>query len=99
MNNAAAVTVSGQCIDSARLFAGCLADLIINPILLLIFVAGLVVFIYGIVEFVWGLSANGEEKEKGKQHMLYGLIGMFIMAAAFSIIKIIANTIGVSVPH
>jgi hypothetical protein len=65
---------------------------VINPILALVFAAGLLVFIFGIVEFLW----NGEASNKGqgKQHMLWGLIGMFIMVAAYSILKIVVNTVG-----
>ncbi len=42
-----------------------------------------------------GLSSDtGEKKEAGKQHMLWGIIGMFIMIAAYSILTIVANTLG-----
>ncbi|HVU80308.1 MAG TPA: hypothetical protein VHD37_03010 [Candidatus Paceibacterota bacterium] len=95
MDLGAAVTTSSKCVESARAFAGCMADVVINPILALLFATGLVLFIWGLAEFTFGLSASGGEgKEKGKQHMLWGIIGMFIMAGAFSIIKIIANTLG-----
>jgi uncharacterized membrane protein YidH (DUF202 family) len=72
---------------------------IINPILLLIFATGLLVFVYGIVEFMWGLSNETAKKEQGRLHMIWGLVGMFIMAAAYAILKIIANTLGVGLPH
>jgi hypothetical protein len=95
MDLPAAVTTSSRCVESARAFAACMADVIINPILAILFAAGLVVFIYGLVEFTWGLSANGGEgRDTGKQHMIWGFVGMFVMAGAFSIIKIIANTLG-----
>jgi len=69
---------------------------IINPLLLLLFAGGLLVFVYGIVEFLWGLSQDTEHKEQGKQHMLYGLLGMFVMASAWAIIQLIAHTVGVN---
>jgi hypothetical protein len=100
MNEAAVTTASSRCLESAQDFAVCLSKVIINPILALIFAAGLMVFIFGVVEFMFGLSGEvGEKKEAGKQHMLWGLVGMFIMAAAFSILKILANTIHVPLPH
>ena len=95
----AAVGVSDRCTNSAKAFAGCLSEVIINPILALIFAAGLLVFIWGIVEFMWGLSTEAGKKEEGKQHMLWGLIGMFIMVAAYALIKIIAATLNVSLPR
>jgi hypothetical protein len=72
------------------------SKVIINPLLLLLFAGGLLVFVYGIVEFLWGLSQDTEHKEQGKQHMLYGLLGMFVMASAWAIIQLIAHTVGVN---
>ena len=71
---------------------------IINPALALIFSVGLLVFIFGLVEFMWGLSQESNKKEDGKRHMLYGLIGMFVMVSAIAIIKIIAGVVGGSLP-
>lgn len=66
---------------------------IVNPILTLLIVVGLVVFLWGLVEFMMG--ANNEEKRSaGKQHMIWGVIGLFIMISAFGIMNIICGTIG-----
>jgi len=90
----AAVGVSDRCTASAKAFAGCLSGAIINPLLALIFAAGLLVFVWGVVEFMWGMSTEAGKKDEGKQHMLWGLVGMFVMVAAYAIIKIIASTLG-----
>lgn len=71
---------------------------LINPALALIFSLGLLVFIYGLVEFIWGLSQESDKRESGKQHMLWGLIGMFVMVSSIAIIKIIASVVGGSLP-
>jgi len=50
----------------------------------------IVFFIYGLVEFIGG--ANNEEKRKtGKQHIIWGIIGLFIMAAVWGIMSILNN--------
>lgn len=67
---------------------------IINPALLLIFAAGTLGFVYGVVEFIWGVEQGNDLKEDGKRHMLWGLIGMFIMVSAWAIIKLIAGAVG-----
>jgi hypothetical protein len=82
------------CSAGAQALAACFSQVIVNPILGLIFAAGLLVFVWGIVEYIWGLSTKGENKNEGKQHMLWGLVGMFIMVAAYAILKVIVNTIG-----
>lgn len=65
---------------------------ILNPIIGLMFAVAVVVFIYGIVEFIYG-SDNEDRKTAGKKHMIWGVIGMFIMVSAFGIINLIMDTI------
>jgi hypothetical protein len=84
--------------DAIQELSGKLAQYIINPILILIFGAGLVVFVWGLVEYLYELNIKGEQSEEGKKHMFWGMVGMFIMAAALTIIKIIANTTGGKLP-
>ena len=76
-----------------------LVNVVLNPLAGLFFAVGLLVFIWGLVEFLWGLSTDTEGKETGKRHMLWGIIGMFVMIAATTIIRIIANTINVPIPR
>ena len=71
---------------------------IINPILALMFAAGFVVFVWGVVEFLMGQNGIGEGAHNGKNHMLWGIIGMFIMVAAYAILQIIAHTLNVQLP-
>ena len=71
-----------------------LETVIINPLLLLMFSAGLLVFFWGVIEFLLSLNVNGKtSKEDGKQHMLWGLVGMFIMVSAYALLNFIANNV------
>ena len=66
---------------------------IIDPLLLLLFALGLLWFLWGVVIFIW--NANSEEARKtGVRHMTWGIVGMFIMVAAWGIINLISNTFG-----
>ena len=70
---------------------------IINPLIALLFALALVLFLWGIVEYFW--QADSEiARERGRTHMIWGIAGMFIMFAAFAIIRIIGGTLGVPVP-
>lgn len=69
-----------------------LVEAIVNPVLLLLFSIGLLVFVFGVVEFMWGVSRQTDKRKEGKQHMLYGLMGMFIMVSAAAIVNVIMNT-------
>jgi len=67
---------------------------ILNPILGLLFAVGTLVFAFGIVEFMIGLSTeSSDKKEDGKRHIYYGLAGMFIMASAWAIVRLIGTMV------
>lgn len=76
-----------------------LTAVIIDPLIALLFAAGLLVFLWGVVQFLGGLGGEEEKKEEGKQHMLWGIIGMFIMVAALTIIRLVTSTFGISIPR
>lgn len=65
---------------------------VVNPIIQILFAIGIFVFALGVVEMI----VKGDDataRDKGKLHMLYGSIGMFIMVSAWGIIYLVANTI------
>lgn|SRR3989338_4903009 len=64
---------------------------IINPAILVIFAAGFFLFVWGLVQFIMNLDKGGEHEE-GKKHMLWGIVGMFIMASVYGIIALLDNT-------
>ena len=66
---------------------------IVDPAMLLVFTAGFFVFIWGLVQFMWHLK-DGADHNEGVQHMLWGIVGMFIMVSVWGILAMIANTIG-----
>jgi len=61
---------------------------IINPIIEVLFVLAIAIFFWGIIEFIWN-SGNEDKRITGKQHIIWGLFGLFIMAAVAGIIEII----------
>ena len=66
---------------------------IIAPIVMLLFVLSLAMFFWGIANFMREAD-NKEAREVGQKHMLWGIIGMFIMVGAWGIITISINSIG-----
>jgi len=65
---------------------------IVNPIIMLLFGVALLYFFWGLFEFLQKKdSASGDRKELyGK--MIYGAIGMAIMASAFGIMQFLLST-------
>lgn len=75
-------------------FVGKVNRYITNPLITLMFAAALVYFLYGMFEFLMN-AEDAEARETGKQHMLWGVVGMFIMLAAFAILHLIERTLGI----
>lgn len=65
---------------------------IVNPIIMLLFAIGMVVFVYGVFQMILHAD-DADARSTGRQSMLWGVIGMFIMVSAWGIINLIANTI------
>ena len=66
---------------------------IINPLIILLFALAVVYFVYGLVRYL--LSPDNEEiRRSSKSHMLWGVVGMFIMVSVFGIMSLILNTVG-----
>jgi uncharacterized membrane protein YjfL (UPF0719 family) len=68
---------------------------IVNPMIQVAFALATILFVYGIFEFIRNAD-NPETREQGRQHMLWGLIGLAIMIAVFTIIDMLLNTLGIS---
>ena len=66
----------------------------INNILVpVLFAVAFIVFLWGAFEtFILGASSE-ETKEKGKNLMLWGLIGFFVMVSVWGLVNILTGTI------
>ncbi|MFC1756894.1 hypothetical protein ACFLZC_01920 [Patescibacteria group bacterium] len=65
---------------------------IVNPALLLLGALAFLFFLYGLIEFIAG-SESDEKRSTGKKHLVWGIIGMFIIASTYGIIGVIENFI------
>jgi hypothetical protein len=72
-------------------------DLIIDPAILVIFAAGFFLFVWGLVQFLWKLDEGAESS--GKQHMLWGIVGMLIMVSVYGIITLIDTTFDLDISN
>lgn len=67
-----------------------LTDQILRPIELLLFALATILFLWGVVEFLINRD-NEEERDKGKRHMMWGIVGLVIMFSVNGIIWILIN--------
>lgn len=67
---------------------------IINPLIILLFAVASMMFAWGIVQYVLGSQGSDQKVEQGKKVMLWGIIGMFIMASAWGIVSLLCEFFG-----
>jgi hypothetical protein len=72
-----------------------IVDLIINPLILLIFSAGLVLFLWGLFKYMQGLE-DSSARTTGRRHMLWGIIGMLIMISVKAILVLSLDAFGIT---
>lgn len=75
----------------SRLLNYILSELI-NPALFLLLAVAVIVFIYGIIEMMAG-AANDKKREDGRRHLMWGIIGLFIMLGVWGVISIIKDSV------
>jgi len=60
---------------------------IVEPAARVLLAAAFVFFLFGLGEFIWHTDES-DKRNIGKRHMLWGIIGLFIMVAAVSILNV-----------
>ena len=69
-------------------------DGILRPIVPLLIGLAVVMFVYGVLIYMF--SEGGDKKEEGKQYMLWGIIGIFVMVSVWGIVSAIKGTFNLS---
>ncbi len=68
-------------------FLGKVVAQIVNPLILLLAAVAFVFFVWGVFEFI-RKAGDDTERAKGKQAIMWGLIGLVIIFGAYGIINI-----------
>ena len=69
-------------------------DSILNPLIYLLFAIATVIFTWGIINYVMGGEGDESRLKLGKNMIVWGLVGMFIMASAWGIVSILCDFFG-----
>jgi len=65
---------------------------ILEPLITLLFALGVAYFLYGVMKFVLNQD-NETAQEEGKQHMLWGIVGIAIMVSAWGILHFVDSAV------
>ncbi len=68
---------------------------IISPLLYFFTALAVIYFAWGMYEYVKNAS-NPTERTTGNNHILYGIVGLALMAVALTVVHLIGNTVGVT---
>jgi hypothetical protein len=67
-----------------------LVGTVLNALIPILIALALVVFFWGLIQYIF------KKGEEGKNIMISGLVGLFIMVSIWGIIRLAQNTLGVS---
>lgn len=70
------------------------SELILNPIISLLFALSFVYFIYGIINFI-RLEPGDSKKTEARDAIIWGLVGMLVMFSTYGLISFVLNTFGI----
>lgn len=77
--------------DQLYHFVGKLVSLVIQPLIALLFALALFMLVWGANAFILK-SGDSKARETGRSHLIWGVLGMFIMVSVFALLSVITNT-------
>ena len=72
----------------------CTVSDILQVLLPVLIALGVIVFVIGVVQFV--IADDEEAKTKGRNRMIYGIIGLVVIIALWGLVRIVTNTFGLN---
>lgn len=72
---------------------------ILDPLIAVLFTLGTALLLWGVILYVIGSQGDQKKLDQGKQLMLWGIIGMTVMASAWGIVNILCDFLGSCVPQ
>lgn len=90
----------GPVFVSAQTFTGIMDVIkteILDPLTVLLFVLATAIFLWGVIEMLAN-SDNEEARTTGRKHMIWGVIGLFIMLSVKVIIRMLCATFEITCP-
>jgi len=70
----------------------CQAQVIINSIVPVLIALGVVYFVWGVVTYV--INDSEEAKKKGRDRIIYGIIGFAVIIGLWGLVNVVVNTFG-----
>ncbi len=69
-------------------------NLIINPLISLLFAVAMMYFLYGVYVFIAN-QTNEEKRTNGRNHMIWGIVGITVMMGVWGLLNIVTKTFNI----
>ena len=67
---------------------------ILDTVIPILIVLGIVYFVWGVISYV--ISKDEEAKKRGKDKIIYGIIGLVVIVAMWGLVGIVTKTFGLN---
>lgn len=74
-------------------FILCKASQLLTTVVPVLIALGVVYFIYGVITYMIG--SDEEAKKKGRDRIIFGIIGLAVIIAVWGLVKLLTNTFGI----
>jgi TRAP-type C4-dicarboxylate transport system permease small subunit len=68
---------------------------ILQAVVPLLITVALIVFIWGLIQYLFKIGTSEDNKQKGIQLMLWGVIAIFVMSSVWGLVALLQNTFSV----
>lgn len=68
----------------------------LNVVIIILVGVAFVLFLWGIVQYITA-GADEEKRAGARNYIIYGIIGLFVMIAAWSLVALLANILGLKI--
>jgi hypothetical protein len=92
-NNPNVACTAGAQVTTIQTFICKLND-ILSALIPFLIALGIVYFVWGVITYV--ISNDEEAKKKGRDRMIYGIIGLTVIVAVWGIVKWVTNSFNVN---
>ncbi|MCC7160390.1 hypothetical protein IT399_01530 [Candidatus Nomurabacteria bacterium] len=89
-----AVVIIDPCAVSGLQSILCRIGQLMNYVLPIIILLGVIYFVWGVVQYV--IADTEEAKVKGRDSIIYGIIGLTVIVAMWGLVRIVQNTFGLN---
>ena len=72
----------------------CKLSVLINTIIPILITLGVVYFIWGVISYV--IAKEDEAKTKGRDMMIYGLIGLLVIVSVWGLVNVLKRSFGIN---